>query len=283
LNAQEGLAWIAKSQLYLREPYYTEYVRSFLNEVGALPGERVLDCGIGTGETTAFEVAKQRADIFGVDVNAVLLNACKLNAASRHLRVRNTLAEFQRLPYRDEVFDKVYSFATTWYVADLNLALAEMHRVLKPGGILIFDVINTWHPFQLLLHIHHKLCSSRPYVALRIANRIRQSRHVDGLLAQLASPQWKNHLRSRAQIAVILKSLHLEFQMKGFFVVLPLALPGLGEKGNLCRYSAFLSYQVHDTPVLKELGAKLVFVCRKAMASGRNHCTQLAFCPQAEA
>ncbi len=269
-NTREGLAWITRSQAYLLERDYASYARWFLEYVDASPGDCVLDCGIGTGETTAFQLVEKGVNVFGVDLNPVLLNACNRKANDKTLSIGNTLADIQKLPFRDEVFDAVYSFASSWYLADLNAALAEMRRVLKPGGTLTFDVINLWHPFQFMTYLHYRMCKSRLYLALRVANRIREGRPVDELLAPRGSSSWEFYPHTPPQIASLLERFRLDFDVKGFFVLLPLALPGLGQRGNLCKYSPLLASQVRDNPVLKHLGAKLVFVCRKTAIPERD-------------
>jgi hypothetical protein len=51
--------------------------------------------------------------------------------------------------------------------------------------------------------------------------------------------------------------------MKGFFVLLPLSLPLLGEKGNLCRLVPLFAFGLQDAPLLRYFGGKVVFICEK--------------------
>jgi len=94
-------------------------------------GLTLLNAGCGTG---GFNVAAERAGAiaWGVDVDpeAVAIARARLG------RARALRAPAEALPFRDATFDVVYCFSTLEHVADAGRALAEMARVLRPGGAL---------------------------------------------------------------------------------------------------------------------------------------------------
>jgi SAM-dependent methyltransferase len=108
------------------------------------PGDRVLDLGCGEGRH-GIEAARQRA----VDVYAVDLNADDLRTArSRHREAVGTSratfyvlqADALRLPFPDHCFDRVICAEVLEHLPDYDGALAEINRVLKPGGLFAVSV-----------------------------------------------------------------------------------------------------------------------------------------------
>ncbi|MBV2151534.1 methyltransferase domain-containing protein [Kitasatospora sp. SUK 42] len=106
----------------------------------ALPaGSRVLDAGCGAGA-----VARAMATRFGLLVSGVDVLDFHL-AEARRLSARARLAhrtaffwgDYHRLPFGDGEFDGAYSMETLVHSYDPPRALAELHRVLRPGGRLV--------------------------------------------------------------------------------------------------------------------------------------------------
>jgi arsenite methyltransferase len=110
--------------------------------VAARPGERILDVGCGPGYYVA-ELAEQVGEggsVVGVDSSAPMLAV----AAERCAELAGT--EFAEgdataLPVEDGGFDAVVSVQVLEYVPDVEAALAEIRRALKPGGrVVLWDV-----------------------------------------------------------------------------------------------------------------------------------------------
>ncbi len=100
------------------------------------PGGIALDVGSGPGNVTA-SLARAAGDgglALGVDISeSMLARAVRSEAGSQVGFLR---ADAQRLPFRDNIFDAVTSFAVLQLIPSPAAALAEMARVLKPGGRL---------------------------------------------------------------------------------------------------------------------------------------------------
>jgi arsenite methyltransferase len=112
-----------------------EQRRATLAALDLRPGERVVDVGCGPGYLCA-EMAEAGAEVTGVDPSAAMLALAERRGAGVSLLAGNALA----LPVEDDSFDAAVSTQVYEYVADIEGALAEARRVLRPGGrLLILD------------------------------------------------------------------------------------------------------------------------------------------------
>lgn len=103
------------------------------------PDMTLLDCGCGLGSITiGFAKYITRGRIFGIDTEASLLKMAEEEANSRgannvHFQIGNIL----RLPFPDNTFDVVFEHALLSSLKGYtDIALKEMIRVAKPGGII---------------------------------------------------------------------------------------------------------------------------------------------------
>ena len=109
---------------------------------GDVAGRRILDAGCGSGPLLA-ALRDRGAIVAGFDKSARMLEVARRRLGDdADLRV----AELgDPLPYSDDAFDDVTASLVLHYLEDWGPALAELRRVLKPGGRLIASVN---HPFR---------------------------------------------------------------------------------------------------------------------------------------
>jgi demethylmenaquinone methyltransferase/2-methoxy-6-polyprenyl-1,4-benzoquinol methylase len=103
------------------------------------PVRRVLDVCSGTGDL-AFEIRRRwGAEVVGSDFSLRMLEAARLKARRRTLdgAVRFQQADTLRLPYRDGAFDAAAVAFGIRNVVDASRGLAEMARVVRPGGRVV--------------------------------------------------------------------------------------------------------------------------------------------------
>jgi SAM-dependent methyltransferase len=112
------------------------------------PGWHVLDLASGTGEpgiSLAMRVGPE-GHVTALDLSSDLLEIAKERARQRGLTNFSTRqADAHNLPFPDASFDLVTCRFGVMFFAEVNKALAEIHRVLKPGGRCCFVA---WGPFD---------------------------------------------------------------------------------------------------------------------------------------
>ncbi len=114
------------------------------------PGMTVLDLGAGFGRH-AFETARRGASVFAVDLARDELVACDhtfaamAEAGELSDEVHTGVAQGNglRLPFRDGTFDRIIASEVLEHVPDDLGVMAELHRVLAPGGRLAATVPST--------------------------------------------------------------------------------------------------------------------------------------------
>lgn len=117
-----------------------------LRRAGIPAGARVLDAGCGTGAFLPLLAAQ-----VGPDGHLAALDLTAEHVVAARRRMRGALppcevvrGDVRRLPYPSASFDAVWCANTVQYLtdADLRVALAEMRRVLRPGGLLAVKEID---------------------------------------------------------------------------------------------------------------------------------------------
>jgi SAM-dependent methyltransferase len=113
-------------------------------------GRKVLEVGCGTGLVLE-RVAAVAAQARGIDLSPGML----ARARARGLAVDEGSAT--ALPYPDASFDLTYSFKVLAHVPELDRALAEMARVTRPNGHVVFELYNR----RSLRYVARRLAGSR--------------------------------------------------------------------------------------------------------------------------
>lgn len=105
-------------------------------------GSRVLDVGCGTG-VVAITAAKAGAQVTALDLTPELLDVARENARIADVEIDWHEGDIEKLPFGDATFDVVVSQFGHMFAPRPDVAVAEMLRVLKPGGTIAFS---TWPP-----------------------------------------------------------------------------------------------------------------------------------------
>lgn len=102
---------------------------------------RALDIGCGGG-LLAEEFARAGCQVTGTDPSVPSIHVAHSHALQSGLDIEYVVARGEAIPFEDASFDLVYCCDVLEHVDDLGMVIAETARVLKPGGIYIYDTIN---------------------------------------------------------------------------------------------------------------------------------------------
>ncbi|HKC25628.1 MAG TPA: methyltransferase domain-containing protein, partial [Thermoanaerobaculia bacterium] len=117
--------------------------RLLLDFLAPRDGERILDCGAGIGFHSKALAAFARIRPSGLDLDLAKLATARRTGVPASLLAGDAAA----LPFAPASFDKALASEVLEHVPDDRRALAELHRVLKPGGFLAVSVPSANYPF----------------------------------------------------------------------------------------------------------------------------------------
>lgn len=126
--------------------------KKVVNKVAATKPKRILDVATGTGDL-AINLAKTDAEeIIGLDISAGMLSVGKEKVAAKNLddRIKMVQGDSENLPFEDDYFDAITVAFGIRNFETLEKGLAEILRVLKPGGIFVIleTSVPTKFPFK---------------------------------------------------------------------------------------------------------------------------------------
>src|SRR3974390_684075 len=109
--------------------------RPFIEFAGVEDGEKVLDVGCGTGSLT-FTLTKfaDLGEISAIDYSPVFVEAA--NRRNTDPRIKIQQGDACALPFEDGTFDRALALLVLHFVPEADKAVAEMRRVVRPGGVV---------------------------------------------------------------------------------------------------------------------------------------------------
>lgn len=148
------------------------HVQLILNFFGDLNGRRVLDVGCGKGRfARILHEQHPNAEVWGVDLAEAMLKFVPPG-------ISKCAAWMTALPFSDDVFDAAYATESLEHAVEIELAVQEICRVVKPGGRIVIIDKNTkqwgrlatpeweqWFDRKTVEHLFRRHCreaSSRP-------------------------------------------------------------------------------------------------------------------------
>jgi SAM-dependent methyltransferase len=115
-----------------------KFYRFILDNASVTASTKVLDFGVGWGRILRmFTREIPASNLYGVDIDPDIINWCKQNRVAGNL---NLTKPGRPLPYRSRTFDLVYAYSVFSHLSEdaATVAMNQIARVLKPGGLFIF-------------------------------------------------------------------------------------------------------------------------------------------------
>ncbi|WP_068250057.1 class I SAM-dependent methyltransferase [Janibacter corallicola] len=133
---------------------FMRVLRSGLRPGESAPYRRVLEIGAGTGFFSLnLRLAGLVEEVSVSDLSPGMVQAAQRNAERLGFTVEGSVAAAESLPYPDECFDLVVGHAVLHHIPDVEAALAEVLRVLAPGGRFVIagepTTIGNWYARHL--------------------------------------------------------------------------------------------------------------------------------------
>lgn len=170
MNEQEHLKWkdFWEQQAAVADPHQavrgdrimTREVQAFhdrklIELLDPDPGDMMLDAGCGAGDQVLL-LGALVSQITAIDFSPAMVERCRVRIAESSNVTAKTIvetADVTALPYADDSFDKAISIAVLQYLnpEESDKMLAEMARVIKPGGVIVFHVKDLWSPTGIMI------------------------------------------------------------------------------------------------------------------------------------
>ncbi|HUD24677.1 MAG TPA: bifunctional demethylmenaquinone methyltransferase/2-methoxy-6-polyprenyl-1,4-benzoquinol methylase UbiE [Burkholderiaceae bacterium] len=150
-----------------------------IRQAGVRPGMRVLDVAAGTGDLArAFaRAAGPEGLVVLTDINAQMLTAGRDRLLDEGRIVPAVRCDAERLPFPDRTFDVVSVGFGLRNMTHKEQALAQMRRVLKPGGrLLVLEFSKIWQPLAPLYDAYSMRVM--PWLGERIAGDAASYRYL---------------------------------------------------------------------------------------------------------
>jgi 2-polyprenyl-6-hydroxyphenyl methylase/3-demethylubiquinone-9 3-methyltransferase len=220
--------WQSDSALYLIQssvnPARVGYFKKKLfTELKINPqGKTALDVGCGGG-ILCEEIARLGFAVTGIDPSGHSLQIAASHAQAGGLRINYEQGTGEAIPYRDNSCDIVFCCDVLEHVRDVPKVIAEISRVLKPGGVFCYDTLNRTFTSKLVainiaqawkrwafappnIHVWEMFIKPNELKSLLGQNNLEWKEHV-GLRPNVSLLKFLGYLRKRARGALTYKDL----------------------------------------------------------------------------
>lgn len=155
---EENLKEIDEILKFEPDPAFARRARIIFENLNLKRKEKILEIGCGRGfYLRTLKSVWPEIDVTGVDINSKYLEIARgfmkdlrgdlKDDLKESLRVKLRVADATDLPFKNDSFDRIIASEVLEHIPDDEKAIAEMYRVLKPGGIALVTVPNKNYPF----------------------------------------------------------------------------------------------------------------------------------------
>ena len=145
---------------YELEPYILKFA-NFSNS----RGKRVLEIGVGLGADHQL-FAENGAQLYGIDLTERAIEHTKRRFSMLGLSSELNTGDAENLIFENEAFDIVYSWGVLHHSPNTAKAIAEVYRVLKPGGEARIMIYHKWSLVGFMLWCRFGLLRLKPWLSL---------------------------------------------------------------------------------------------------------------------
>lgn len=163
----------------------TKWRKKLIDIVKASKPKSILDIATGTGDLAIALADSEAEKIVGLDISAGMLKVGEAKIKKKNLdeRIEMVQADSEKLPYSDNSFDAVTVAFGVRNFETLDKGLAEIYRVLRPGGV--FVVLETSVPTRFPFKQGYKLYSN--YILPNIGKAFSKDKSAYKYLSESAS------------------------------------------------------------------------------------------------
>jgi ubiquinone/menaquinone biosynthesis C-methylase UbiE len=150
---------------HARRRYELEPIIEEFAGFGAVQGRDVLEIGVGLGADHQ-RFAEAGARLAGIDLTARAVAHTQRRLALFGLHSSLSTGDAENLEFPSNTFDIVYSWGVLHHSPNTPQAIAEVHRVLRPGGVAKIMIYHKWSLVGYMLWIRYALLRLRPWMTL---------------------------------------------------------------------------------------------------------------------
>jgi SAM-dependent methyltransferase len=125
-------------------------------------GKTILEVGVGAG-TDHLQWARAGCTCCGVDLTAAAIATTRARLDTYGFQSDLRRIDAEALPFENDRFDVVYSWGVIHHTAHPDQMIAEIHRVLKPGGLFLGMMYGRRSVIALRFWVRHALLKGRPW------------------------------------------------------------------------------------------------------------------------
>lgn len=129
-------------------------------------GKKVLEIGVGLGADHQ-SFAEHGAILSGVDLTERAIEHTRYRFRLLELQSDLQVADAEQLPFETDTFDLVYSWGVLHHSPDTARAIAEVFRILKPGGEAKIMIYHKWSFVGFMLWVRYALLRCNPLVMMQ--------------------------------------------------------------------------------------------------------------------
>lgn len=150
---------------HARRRYELEPVIEEFAEFDSVQGKNVLEIGVGLGADHQ-RFAQAGAHLKGIDLTARAVAHTRRRLALFDLASSLSIGDAEKLDFPSNTFDVVYSWGVVHHSPNTPQAIAEVHRVLRPGGVARIMIYHKSSLVGYMLWVRYALLRLRPWMTL---------------------------------------------------------------------------------------------------------------------